>query len=80
VDRTASTVQPTPKPRSIDPVMTLSVAPGSTTRLRTKAHAAPTNNDAAITRVTEVRRRFEVAGWSLGAVWVSVLMTVSLSQ
>ena len=57
VEPTAIRAQPNPNPRSIDPVMTASVAPGKTTRARTRAVKAPATREPTTTPVTGRVRR-----------------------
>ena len=81
VDRTANRAQPNPNPRSIEPVMTASVAPGKTTRARTRAVRAPAAREPATTPVTgRVRGGDAVPPSRVVVGRMSTLMTVSLSQ
>jgi hypothetical protein len=61
-------------------VVTLSVAPGKTTRTSTRAVTSPTRIDPATSLVAEVRRRGDAAARWAWTFWVSVLITVWLSQ
>ncbi len=82
VERTCIIAQPRPKASSVDPVMTLSVAPGKTTRVRRRAVIAPVANEAAITRTTgpDVGRGSASVCSRCCVVVESMLMAVSLSQ
>jgi hypothetical protein len=79
-ERAASAAQPRLKPSRKAPVVTLSVAPGKTTRTSTRALTIPMRREPATTLVAEGRRRGDVAPWWAWTVSVSVLMAVSLSQ
>ena len=74
-DSAAIIAQPMPKALRIEPVMTLSVPPGKTTRVSTRAVTIPAASEPAITRATGTRsahrrRRLRVAG--LGGMGVDV--------
>ena len=81
-ERTRIIAQPSPKATSMEPVITLSVAPGKTTRLRTRALNAPATSEPAMTRPTGADLGTGPAStWSRPwDVLVSTLMAVSLSQ
>ena len=81
VDRAANRVQPKANPRSIEPVMTASVAPGKTTKARTRAVRAPAAREPATTPVTDrVDSGDAVLGSPVVVGRMPTLMTVSLSQ
>jgi len=81
VVRTAIRAQPNPNARSIEPVMTASVAPGKTTRARTRAIRAPAAREPATTPVTgRVDSGDAVLASPVVVGRMLTLMTVSLSQ
>ena len=56
LESTAMVAQPMPNPRSREPVMTLSVAPGKTAKVRARAVTAPATREPKTTRVTPTVR------------------------
>jgi hypothetical protein len=81
-DSPAITAQPRPNANRIEPVVTLSAAPGKTTRMSRRAVAIPAPSEPAMTRATGTRRRTVVGSWVslLWVGWVWTLMAASLSQ